>query len=636
MQLVVRLFSNVSTAIDNLMAHVSNNLPCDAEGLCMVCKQLPPEGEILTCQTCAAPWHVACLASPPESPHNVADWSCPDCTDLSVDGARPSAIASSGGLIEKIRAIESDASLTDAEKARRRQELLSGGGADQKTEEGGSWEILGDKFNCSICMQILDRPVTTPCGHNFCLKCFQKWIAQQRTNTCAICRKAIPAKMAKEPRINSAMVMAIRMAKLAEPSSTGGTQRAYHVIHNHDRPDKAFTTNRAKKAGKANACSGKIFVTVPLDHFGPITAENDPTRNRGVLVGDSWEDRMECRQWGAHFPHIAGICGQADHGAQSVALSGGYVDDEDHGDWFLYTGSGGRDLSGNKRTNSKQSFDQKFESFNEALRISCRQGYPVRVVRSHKEKRSSYAPEEGVRYDGIYRIEKCWRKTGAERFKLCRYLFVRCDNVPAPWTSDIHGDHPRSSVPVVEELTEATDITERQGNPAWDYNEHEGRWLWKKPPPESRKVRGELNGDGNGNGTKKRKRQHHNKSTKQRLLKEFSCLICRKVMALPVTTPCAHNFCKACLEGAFAGQSFVKERTCGGTRKLRAQKTVMQCPSCQNDISDFLQNPQVNREMKDMIESLQNEVNEESSKAEAAENGMSAGAENADRAMNEY
>lgn len=34
--------------------------------------------------------------------------------------------------------------------------------------------------------------------------------------------------------------------------------------------------------------------------------------------------------------------------------------------------------------------------------------------RSHKEKRSSYAPQGGVRYDGVYRIEKCWRKPGIQ------------------------------------------------------------------------------------------------------------------------------------------------------------------------------------------------------------------------------
>lgn len=79
-------------------------------------------------------------------------------------------------------------------------------------------------------------------------------------------------------------------------------------------------------------------MTVPSDHFGPILAENDPLRNQGLLVGECWPSRQECRQWGAHFTTIGGIHGQSDRGAQSVVLSGGYVDDQDHGEWFLYTG----------------------------------------------------------------------------------------------------------------------------------------------------------------------------------------------------------------------------------------------------------------------------------------------------------
>ncbi|KAL3849410.1 hypothetical protein ACJIZ3_011292 [Penstemon smallii] len=129
-------------------------------------------------------------------------------------------------------------------------------------------------------------------------------VGQKGKKACAFCRKSIPPKMAREPRINSTIVMAIRMAKLS-----------------HQR-----------------RCS-KDFVTVPLDHFGPITPENDPERKMSVLVGETWKDRMECRQWGAHFPHVAGICGQSEHRAHSVALSGDYEDDEDHEEWFLYTGS---------------------------------------------------------------------------------------------------------------------------------------------------------------------------------------------------------------------------------------------------------------------------------------------------------
>lgn len=44
---------------------------------------------------------------------------------------------------------------------------------------------------------------------------------------------------------------------------------------------------------------------------------------QGVRVGESWKDRLDCRQWGAHFPHVAGIAGQSNVGAQSVVLSGG-------------------------------------------------------------------------------------------------------------------------------------------------------------------------------------------------------------------------------------------------------------------------------------------------------------------------
>lgn len=73
----------------------------------------------------------------------------------------------------------------------------------------------------------------------------------------------------------------------------------------------------------------------------------------------------------------------------------------------------------------------------------------------------------------------------------------------------------------------------------------------------------------------------------------FCCLICEKVMNLPLTTPCAHNFCKPCLETAFAGQTFAKERVCQNGRKLRSQKNVLKCPACPTDISEFLQNPQV-------------------------------------------
>ncbi|KAI9113791.1 hypothetical protein K1719_015042 [Acacia pycnantha] len=488
----------------------------------------------------------------------TVQWECPDCctppSDFPPVTFGKAVLDGAGDLMAAIRAIEADASLSDLDKAKKRQMLMSGTAAPEADEgcvenkvEGGAkdvLDILSGALNCSFCMKLPERPITTPCGHNFCLKCFQKWTGQGKL-TCAKCRR--------------------------------------------DRPEKAYTTERAQRKGNANAASGKIFVTVPQDHFGPIPAENDPERNQGVLVGECWEHRLECRQWGVHLPPVSGIAGQSNYGAQSVVLSGGYVDDEDHGEYFLYTGSGGKDLSGNKRTNKEHSFDQKFEKFNLALKVSCLKGYPVRVVRSHKEIRSSYAPEKGFRYDGVYRIEKCWQTLGMQGFKVCR---------------DDHGDRQRP-LPAVSELEKAIGIIERTDSPSWGFDEEESCWKWMKPPPRSRMP---------VQGSRRGIRKTQNMSSRERLLKEFGCLICKQVMASPVTTPCAHNFCKSCVEGAFAGRSFLRDRN-RGERSLRSKKNVMKCPACPTDIADFLQNLQVNTEVKGVIESL---------KAKAEENGDSA------------
>ncbi|PIA42015.1 hypothetical protein AQUCO_02100093v1 [Aquilegia coerulea] len=249
---------------------------------------------------------------------------------------------------------------------------------------------------------------------------------------------------------------------------------------------------------------------------------------------------------------------------------------------------------------------------NKALRVSCMKGYPVRVVRSHMKKGSVNPPDKGVRYDGIYRIEKCWRKIGEQaKYKVCRYLFVRCDNEPAPWKNDVHGDRPRS-LPVIEELEAATDVTERKEDPSWDYDEEESCWKWKRPPPLSKRA-------------PKARKNAKNLSPRERLLEGLSCTMCRNVMNIPVTAGCGHSFCKSCLEGAFSCQTFVRERICADGKNLRSQKKVMKCPNrkCFIDISESVKNPQVNHGLMGTIVSLQrkteDEINEDTSGVESCQ-----------------
>ncbi|KAM4635072.1 E3 ubiquitin-protein ligase UHRF2 [Polymixia lowei] len=204
------------------------------------------------------------------------------------------------------------------------------------------------------------------------------------------------------------------------------------------------TTESQRDWGKGMACVGrtKECTIVPSNHYGPIP---------GIPVGTTWKFRVQVSEAGVHRPHVGGIHGRSNDGSYSLVLAGGFEDEVDRGDEFTYTGSGGRDLSGNKRI-GEHSFDQTLTHMNRALALNCdaplndkdgaesrnwRAGKPVRVVRSSKGRRiSKYAPEEGNRYDGIYKVVKYWPEIGKCGFLVWRYLLRRDDIEPAPWTPE--------------------------------------------------------------------------------------------------------------------------------------------------------------------------------------------------------
>lgn len=41
-------------------------------------------------------------------------------------------------------------------------------------------------------------------------------------------------------------------------------------------------------------------------------------------------------------------------------------------------------------------------------------------------------------------------------------------------------------------------------------------------------------------------------SAHERLLRDFSCSLCKGVLQNPLSMPCGHNFCKGCLDRRFA------------------------------------------------------------------------------------
>lgn len=133
----------------------------------------------------------------------------------------------------------------------------------------------------------------------------------------------------------------------------------------------------------------------------------------GVFPGTVFKSKQALADAGVHSQVFGGMAGGQD-GTESIVLNEGYVDDEDRGETIIYTGHGGQDDRGH------QVRDQVWHRANEGMRANQRYGIPVRVIRGPKLV-SPYAPPSGYRYDGLYRVERCWQERSKHGPLICRF-----------------------------------------------------------------------------------------------------------------------------------------------------------------------------------------------------------------------
>ncbi|KAH9825319.1 hypothetical protein DFH28DRAFT_943472, partial [Melampsora americana] len=134
----------------------------------------------------------------------------------------------------------------------------------------------------------------------------------------------------------------------------------------------------------------------------------DPQRHGhipNVKPGMIWPNRMAVSQAGVHAPVQAGISGHVDRGgAESVVLNGGYPYG-DGGDIIWYVGAGGHTNPWTNKKSSMMQCDQTLSNTgNKAMAKSLRSRLPVRVIRGPHADDSPWAPTQGYRYDGLYRV----------------------------------------------------------------------------------------------------------------------------------------------------------------------------------------------------------------------------------------
>ncbi|XP_072315510.1 zinc finger protein RFP-like [Eucyclogobius newberryi] len=65
-----------------------------------------------------------------------------------------------------------------------------------------------EQFKCCICLDIYSDPVTTPCGHNFCLDCIEGYWETKARSECPLCKETFSSRPAL--RINHGFVQIIQ------------------------------------------------------------------------------------------------------------------------------------------------------------------------------------------------------------------------------------------------------------------------------------------------------------------------------------------------------------------------------------------------------------------------------------------
>lgn len=105
-----------------------------------------------------------------------------------------------------------------------------------------------ERFSCSICLDLLNKPVTTSCGHSFCKSCIRShWDAedQKGSYTCPQCRQAF--------MLRPVLGKNTMLAELVEELKKDVLQAAPHPQHYAEPGDVAcdVCTERKLKASKS-------------------------------------------------------------------------------------------------------------------------------------------------------------------------------------------------------------------------------------------------------------------------------------------------------------------------------------------------------------------------------------------------
>ncbi|XP_056444981.1 E3 ubiquitin-protein ligase TRIM39-like [Gadus chalcogrammus] len=137
-----------------------------------------------------------------------------------------------------------------------------------------------ENFSCSICLDVFNSPVSTPCGHNFCRTCITKYWDEQVKFKCPLCNMAFNTR--PDLRINTLL------SELAAQFRTSIRVKDQLCVKPGEVPCDVCTGSQLKAVKSCLLC----LISYCQTHLEPHQRVAGLKKHRLVEPMDRLEDRM--------------------------------------------------------------------------------------------------------------------------------------------------------------------------------------------------------------------------------------------------------------------------------------------------------------------------------------------------------
>ncbi|KAI5616384.1 E3 ubiquitin-protein ligase TRIM21 [Silurus asotus] len=196
-----------------------------------------------------------------------------------------------------------------------------------------------EQFSCSICLDVFTNPVSTPCGHSFCLSCITSyWDSRGKNCVCPLCKESFRKR--PELHINHTLKEITEQFKcMAECSKSSGISTSTQAASSHSPRTSERKTATSPRPGELpggllkemksrfqrTSSSGNLLeVAAPSSPPPPYEASR--RRYSASGFGPASSTAPQCSKHGLHLDMfcrndqtcVCAMCAEGDHHGHSI------------------------------------------------------------------------------------------------------------------------------------------------------------------------------------------------------------------------------------------------------------------------------------------------------------------------------